>query len=71
MKTVSLQNWNNRVKTIQTKIRKEHKKYSNLGYYDHLLQPCILEYQIDNEAIVFNEDRYKEIRKEILSNPFE
>lgn len=70
LKTITKQNWDNRVKTIQTKIRKEYGRFSNIGYYHHLLQPCIIEHQIDRGTLTFNEDRYKELRKELLSKEF-
>lgn len=69
IKTVTIENWERRVRTIQTKIKKKYKKYSWLNTYQMYLNPCIIEY-MDGKLIKFDEDKYKIIRKYLLSDEF-
>lgn len=69
IKVISLENWDNRIKTIQTKIRNKYKRYSGLPTYGQHLNPCIIEYA-DYGVVKIDEDKYKLIRKYILSDEF-
>jgi endonuclease I len=70
-KTISYQSWDNRIKRIQTKIKKENKTYKNLGYYHHLMNPCILEVQSDKGTILIDENKYNELRENIIEEAAE
>ena len=73
IKTISIENWNNRIKTIQTKIKNKYKKYSGLPTYQTYLNPCIIEYEDTFTGCVnvkIDEAKYKLIRKYLLSDEF-
>ena len=67
---VSFKNWDNRIKTIQTQIKNKYKKFSSLNLYRHKLNECIIEIQSDNEIVIIDNNKYKEIRKYLLSDEF-
>jgi len=73
IKTVTIENWKNRIKTIQTKIQNKYKKNLGQTIYQFYLNPCIIEYEktLSGYGIVkFDEEKYKLIRKYLLSDEF-
>ena len=66
---LSAQQWNNRLKTIETKnLRKYHKTpyWLSIG---RTLSPCIIEFQ-DGETRVIDAEKYKELRAFCLSEEY-
>lgn len=70
IKTISYNNWDNRMKTIETKNLKKYGRslsWSSLSSYFHC---CIIETNIDYQTINFNEAKYKLIREYVISEEF-
>lgn len=64
MKTVSIENFENRMKTIETKnIKKYGESLTWVSLYN-LFNKCIIE--VDEKTITFDENEYKKIRKRAI-----
>lgn len=73
IKTISIDNWDSRIKRIQTQIRKKYKRYSGLPTYQAYLNPCVVEYENTFTGcgiVKIDEAKYKLIRKYLLSDEF-
>lgn len=66
---LSYQQWDNRLKTIETKNLKQYHRTPSWLSIGYELKPCILETQ-DGKIIVIDEDKYKELRKYCLSEDY-
>ena len=66
---VSIKNFDNRMKTIVTKTLKKHKASLTWASLSRYFYDCILCIHGD-DLLEINEDKYKEIRKYVMSEEF-
>ena len=69
-KTISQQAWENRIKTIATKNLKKFGKSLWWGSLHTYFLPCIQCSHSDNKTITINEEKYKLIRKYVMTEEF-
>ena len=70
---LSQQQWNNRIKSIETKNLREYHTTPSWLTIARAFNDCIIEYQIGNNGlstIVIDEQKYKMQRKICLSEEF-
>ena len=63
MKTIGITNWNNRLKSIETKNIKKYGESLTWTSLERHFNDCII--QITEGTIIFDEKKYKEIRKKL------
>ncbi len=64
MKIISIENFNKRMKTIETKSIKKYGESITWVGLSHKFNSCIIE--INDKTIIIDEDKYKKIRNSIL-----
>ncbi len=69
-KTISYQMWDNRMKTIETKNLNKYGRSTSWGSLQHWFNPCVICYNSSYNTVTFNQEKYKLIRKYVMSEEF-
>lgn len=64
IRTISIKNFDNRLKTLETKMLKKYGKSKTWVSFYNDFKKCILE--VEENTVTIDEKVYKEKRKEIL-----
>lgn len=70
---LSKQQWNNRIKSIETKNLRKYHRTPNWITISHNLSPCIIEIQLsndDNSIFVIDAAKYKALRVLCMTESF-
>ena len=62
--------WTRRGKTIVTKNLNRWRRSPSLASDIYELDRCVVEYQSDDELVLYDADRYKRIRAHLLSEQY-
>jgi hypothetical protein len=63
---VRAENFDNRLKTIETKNLKKTGSSLSWASLSNHFRPCILEILMPEKVLIVDKDKYKEIRKQVL-----
>ena len=63
---VRAENFDNRLKTIETKNLKKTGNSLSWVSLSNRFRPCILEILMPEKVLIVDKDKYKEIRKQVL-----
>jgi len=67
---VPYQNWNNRLKNISTKNLHKYKNAVTGTCLEPYFRPCIICIHSDDKLIEINKEKYKIIRKHVMSEKY-
>ena len=62
IREVTKKNYESRIKSIQTKIRKAGLPYPDLGSIGHVIGLCVHTLHFDRGTVEFDETEYKQLR---------
>jgi len=69
-KTISYKQWDNRMKSIETKNLNKYRRSLSWVSLMHYFNTCIIETNSSYKTIKFNEEKYKLIRKYVMGEKF-